>query len=169
MYRIAFPVWFLLVVAPAICFGMGADHRPGNLPAHDGWGKGVYEAVNRPNRVHGFWINSSDTLFYKGSNADLQKMAGLLSQSESVKVEVILHAGKGEAKSPWSKNFVDNADWSVTIGGDDAISKIQNKVRIDVWLSGSITLDDLQFPPSVSVRSGKEIESFVNRHQRTGS
>lgn len=169
MYRIALSVWFLFMVAPAICFGMGADHKPGNLPAHDGWGKGVYEAVNRPNRVHGFWINSSDTLFYKGSNDDLQKMADSLSQTQGVKVEVILHAGQGEAKSPWSKKTVDNADWSVTIAGDEAISKIQNKVRIDVWLSGSITLDDLQFPPSVSVKSGKEIESFVDRHHKTGS
>jgi hypothetical protein len=164
MNRVAIPSLLTLLFAQTLCLGMGSDHKSGDLPPHDGWPKGVYDAVNQPNRVHGYWINSSDTLFYKGSNAELQEMTCKLTQARCATVEVVLHAGTGVAKSPWSKDRIDTADWSLTIAGDDAITKTQDKIRIDVWLGGSVTLADLRLPPTVTVKSGGEIESFIKRH-----
>jgi len=164
MNRVVFPFLLTLLLVPNLCLAMGSDHKSGNLPPHDGWPTGVYDAVNKPNRVHGYWINSSDTLFYKGSNAELQEMTHKLTQAKGAKAEVALHAGTGVARSPWSKDRIDAADWSVTISGDRAITKSQDKIRIDVWLGGSVTLDDLRLPPTLTVKSGGEIESFIKRH-----
>lgn len=166
MNRIVFPFFLMLLLTPAICLAMGSDHKPGNLPPHDGWPKGVYDAVNKPNRVHGYWINSSDTLFYKGSSSDLQKMTSSLSQIDDVTIDVVLHSGGGVAKSPWSTNRIDSADWTVTIAGESPVTKVQNKIRIDIWLGGSVTIDELKFPRSINVESGKEIESFIERHRK---
>jgi len=165
MNRVAFLFFLTFLLAPTLCLAMGSDHKSGDLPPHDAWPTGVYDAVNKPNRVHGYWINSSDTLFYKGSNAELQDMIRKLSQANGAKTEVVLHVGTGAAKSPWSKDRIDTADWSVIIYGDDAITRTQDKIRIDVWVSGSVTLDDLQIPPNVTVKSGEEIEAFIKRHR----
>ena len=167
MFRVYFPLLASLLLAPAFCFGMGSDHKPGDLSPHDAWPEGVYDAVNQANRVHGYWINSSDTLFYKGSNAELKAMTRKLTSASGTKTEIVLHAGTGAAKSPWSKSRVDTADWSVTIAGDDAITKTQNRITIDVWLGGSVTLDELDLPTTIKIKSGGEIEAFIKRHDET--
>jgi len=167
MSRVAFPFLLSLLLAPASCFGFGMDHKSGDLPLRDSWPDGVYDAVNQPNRVLGYWVNSSDTLFYKGSNAELQEMVRKLTKANGTQTDVVLHAGTGVAKSPWSKERIDTADWSVTIAGYDAITKTQDRITIEVWLGGSVTLDDLHLPATVNVKSGGEIESFIKRHGET--
>ena len=159
MCRIGLPLIALFVFAPAVCFGMGADHEPGDLPRHHAWVDGIHDAVNQPCRVHGFWINWSDTLFYKGSNAELRKMTKKLANARGTTTEVVVHAGKGIAKSPWSKKPVDTADWSVTIAG--------NSITVDIWLGGSVTLDQLDLPKNVNIQTGGEIEAFIQRHDET--
>jgi hypothetical protein len=145
---------------------MGADHKQGDLPPHDGWRAGTYEAVNLPCRVHGFWINSSDTLFYQGGNAVLEEMLQKLCAIQGLDVRVILHSGKGVAKSPWSKQEAfEAADWSVTIAGKDAISRTQDQVTVDAWFSGNLSLEELAIPEVVAVESGREFESFIKKRK----
>ena len=165
MNRTTFLFFLTVLITPTLCSGMGSNHKPGDLPPHSGWPVGVYEAVNQPNRVHGYWINSSDILFYKGSNTDLQKMTTELVNAKVAAVQVVLHACAGVAKSPWSKDRIDTADWSVTISGDYAVTKTQDKIRIDLWLGGSLTLDKLRLPKSVTIKSGGEIDSYIKRHR----
>ncbi|WP_168567245.1 hypothetical protein [Crateriforma spongiae] len=143
---------------------MGSDHESGDLPPHDGWPEGVYTAVNMLSRIHGYWVNSTDKLFYKGSQDELQSMTRQLTNAEGTRTELILHIGAGIAKSPWSKMPVGTADWSVTIAGPDAISKTQGMITIDVWIGGNISLDELDLPPSVRIKSGGEIDAFIKRH-----
>ena len=105
------------------------------------------------------------TLFAtKAHNAQLQEMVRKLTKANGTKTEVVLHAVSGEAKSSWSKVRIDNADWSVTIAVDHPITKTQDKISIDGWLGGSVTLNDLELPATVNVKSGGEIESFIKRH-----
>ena len=167
MVHVRFFLFAFLLLAPTYCFGMGSDHKSGDLRPHDGWPDGVYAAVNQPNRVHGFWVNSTDRLFYKGSQDELQEMTRQLANAKSAQTEMVLHIGTGIAKSPWSKKPVDTADWSVTIAGDDAISKTQDLITIDVWIGGNISLDELDLPPSVRIKSGGEIEAFIKRHDES--
>ena len=152
----------VLLLAASNLFGMGSDHRKGDLPIHDGWKDGVYEAVNIPSRVHGFWINSSDTLFYRGANTSLEIMLQKLADTPDSTMNVVIHAGKGIARSPWSKSDVDLADWSVTIAGKEAISNVQNQIIVDVWLSSELRLTDLKLPAKAVVKSGGEIEAFID-------
>jgi hypothetical protein len=87
MFRPCFLAIALLVLFSASAFGLGADHKKGELPRHDGWTKGTYEAVNLPCRVHGYWINSSDALFYQGDNAVLEQMLEQFAAIPDLKVE----------------------------------------------------------------------------------
>lgn len=161
MFRPCFLAFALLVLLSATALGLGADHKKGELPPHDGWLKGTYEAVNLPCRVHGYWINSSDSLFYQGDNAVLEQMLERFATIPDLNVRVILHAGKGVARSPWSKEEHGAADWQVTLYAEGGFGKRQDHVQVDVWLSGSIKLDDLKVPASMSVESGKEIDNYI--------
>jgi hypothetical protein len=166
MFVKSLSVFLSIVLLSATALGLGADHKNGDLPRHDGWLAGTYEAVNLPCRVHGYWINSSDTLFYRGENLVLEEMLEKLNSNKDLKVRVVLHAGKGIARSPWSKDVVESADWSVTIAGKGAITYAQNQITVNVWFSGNISLDELTIPRGVVVESGREIDTYIERRQR---
>jgi hypothetical protein len=87
-----------------------------------------------------------------------------LAANPNVNLVIVLHAGSGVAESPWSKKPVGPADWSATIYGDQPITQHQANITIDVWFSGSLTLSELVIPPSVTVKSGGEIEKFIQAH-----
>lgn len=163
MFRPCFLALALLALFSASAFGLGADHKKGELPPHDGWIKGTYEAVNLPCRVHGYWINSSDALFYQGDNAVLEQMLEQFAAIPDLKVRLILHSGKGIARSPWSKEDHGAADWQVTLYPERGFGKTQNQVLVDVWLSGSIKLDGLKVPDSIIVESGREIDAYIEK------
>ena len=56
-------VGFLL--APSVAMGLGADHPPGQpVFGTDAWPKGLAELVNSPLRVHGYFVNEIDVLFF---------------------------------------------------------------------------------------------------------
>ncbi len=168
MFRRYFAVIATLVLISSTALGMGSDHKKGTLPPHEGWLAGTYEAVNLPSRVHGYWINSSDTLFYRDGNAVLEDMLQRLDSIQGLTVRVILHPGKGIAKSPWSKDVMDSADWTVTISGAHAITPIQNQITVDVWLGGNISLVDLEIPSNIEVKSGDEIDAYVEKRNADG-
>jgi len=63
------------------------------------------------------------------------------------------------------------ANWKLSTGllaGDAKQAAGTFGTRVDVWLSGSIQLNDLKVPRNVSVTSGGEIESFVKKHREEG-
>lgn len=153
--------------APAICSGMGSDHEPGDLPLRNEWPVGVYDAVNQPIRVHGFWTNSSDVFFYEGATADLNAMTKNLTDAGGTAIKIVLHAGDGVAQSPWSKKPVGTADWNVTITSGNAKPKTKLMVTIDVWLGGSVSLDKLDLPSNAEIVSGNEIEEFIKLHSKS--
>lgn len=163
MIRECFMVLFVLVLLSASAFGLGADHRKGELPPHDGWLKGTYEAVNLPSRVHGYWINSSDTMFYQGNNADLEQMLERFDAIQGLNVRVILHPGKGKAQSPWSNEDHGSADWKITIFAEKGLGNRQDHIHVDVWLSDNVKLDRLKVPQAMSVESGRDIEAYIEK------
>lgn len=167
MLRISLFFLASLLLAPSLLFGLGGDHNPGDLPINSAWTKGAYEILNRSSRVHGFWINSSDTLYYKGSNQELQEMILQLTKLQGTEIESILHAGKGLAQSPWSKKPVDDADWCIVVSGEKALSETQSHFTVHVWLSGSISLDELVLPKTLKVTSAREIDSYIKKHTAT--
>ena len=154
----------VFVLSASVGLGAGSDHKLGDLPQHDGWPSGVYEVVNQPNRVHGYWVNSYDTLFYRGTHSDLNKMIKALTAISAANVEIVLHTGPGIAQSPWAKKPVGLADWSIKIGKGGVTPK-QDDITIDIWIGGGLSLAELEIPSSLKVTSGGEIEAFIHNHE----
>ncbi len=153
---------------------LGADHEPGDLPRQPHWPKGSYELVNQAFRVHGYWVNFYDEFFYKGGNPEMEKMVNGLSRLENVEMKVVLHAGNGQAKSPWSKAPVCPADWAVSFSGPipKEIAELENvpfskahQVTVDIWTGGHIDLGQLKLPAKLELQSGNEIEDFIRQHK----
>lgn len=164
MFRMILLLTLAIILVPSYAYGMGSDHKPGNLPFHAAWSDGVYKAVNQSTRVHGFWVNSVDRLFYQGGHAELHQMIGDLAASPNTKLKVILRPGRGLAKSPWSKETVARADWAITIESEKSNAQHRNQLTIDFWLS-DLDLADLKIPASIPVESGGEIDSFIRKHR----
>ena len=182
MFTLFHPLFHLLVsliygLVMATVFSLaysGADHEPGDLPRQPNWPKGSYQWVNQPFRVHGYWVNFYDQFFYQQVNEELEKMVNGLARLPDVELRVILHAGKGQAKSPWSKAAVCPADWAVSFSGqfvpsDDGRETVRlrksQQVVVDIWTGGQVELGKLKLPAGVDLRSGGEIDNFIRQHE----
>ena len=145
---------------------MGADHEPGSLSKSSAWPAGFHAAVNKPNRIHGYWINTSDMLFYKGKTKDLNLMIKELSQIKKVQLSVVLHAGSQTAKSPWGERTYGNTSWKVTSFCSGGFGNADS-IQVDVWLGHGVELNALKIPESFAVKNGGEIERFIKARNTT--
>ena len=144
----------------------GADHEEGDLSPNSNWPAGLHAAVNQKNRVHGFWVNTTDVFFYRGGNREINSMIESLAAIKGVKARIILHAGAGKARSPWGTDR-GAANWSVTcyckVGkGGIAFGK-PDSIDMDVWISDKIGLGELKIPEKIAIENGGEIESFIKK------
>jgi hypothetical protein len=154
----------LSLLLPAVAFGLGYDHEQGNLPLRESWPPGLYDVVNTPRRVSGYWINGSDTLYFAGDGTRLNRMINAISRIEELKTEIVLHPGPGTAKTAYLIKDIGPADWAVTISNPFATGTGEHRVRFDIWVGGAISLDSLAIPKGVPLRSSGEIEDFVLQH-----
>ena len=138
----------------------GADHEEGDLSPNSNWPAGLHAAVNQKNRVHGFWVNTTDVFFYRGGNREINSMIESLAAIKGVKARIILHAGARKARSPWGTDS-GAANWSVTcyckVGkGGIAFGK-PDSIDMDVWISDKIGLGELKIPEKIAIENGGEI------------
>ena len=144
-------------------------NRPVN---NDKWPAGLAELVNSENRVHGYFVNWEDVFFFRGDTAGLNQFLAKYSTLPAAKLELIVHAGKLEVKSPWDKQPREIvANWRLYTSPFEREQLTANGLkpgdfvtRVDVWLGDAIKLTELQVPQNVSVKSGGEIERFVEQH-----
>lgn len=161
-----------LLFMPGVAQGLGADHdkRPVN---NDGWPKGLADLVNSDNRIHGFFVNWQDYFFFAGDSSAFNEFLQKYSQLLNTRLQLVIHPGKLEVKSPWDKQPRDlSADWKLYTSPYGPVTQpataptnTQFITRIDLYLGGSVKLDDLKIPENVPVESGGEIEGFVKKHQ----
>ena len=162
----------LAILVPTVVWALGSDHpqQPVNNPR---WPQGLAAMVNAENREHGYSVNWEDVFFFKGDTADLNDFLQEYSTLTDTKLEVVLHPGNLEVRSPWDKQPRDlAADWQlyaspfsrdqVRVGGVEPGPFV---TRVDVWLGGAVELSELDVPASVSIRSSGEIEAFVQNHR----
>ena len=138
---------------------MGQDHEDGELTPQPAWPTGYHSVVNKKNRIHGYWVNTTDVFFYRGENGEINDMIESLTSLKGVNTKIILHAGSGLAKSPWGTDK-GAANWSVTSYCKAGFGK-QDSVLIDIWISNGIQLDKLKISADVEIENGQEIESFI--------
>jgi hypothetical protein len=62
---------------------------------------GFHAAVNPSNRIHGYWVNTTDVLFYQGTTEKINSMIEALASIPDAETNIVIHAGSGVATSPW--------------------------------------------------------------------
>jgi len=150
------------IFAAAGAFGMGADY-PSDKPTgtSDAWPPGMKELVNIPNRVHGFFVNAEDVFFFSGTSKEFAAFLTQYSKIQPVEKHVlILHEGKGEAKSPWDKSGKP-CDWKL-FGCPESWLTENAKVKagtyvleVHFWTGGPIAFDKALVPSNVEVKQDK--------------
>jgi hypothetical protein len=151
----------LALMAPTLAWGLGAD-LPSTAVTNGKWPKGLAELVNTPARVHGYFVNAADVLFFAGDAPALNAFLTKYAQLPNTKFKVILHPGKPEVKSPWDEQPREIvADWKLYAAPyDEAGLRPQAGefvTRVDVWLGGAVKWDELRMPANVPVESFDQV------------
>jgi hypothetical protein len=159
-----------LFLTTAAALALGSDHPKGPIPRGDKWPDGLVELVNRPDRVHGYWVNSVDIFFYAGNTKALNEFLEAYAKLPGTHLKLVLHPGVKKARSPWDKEDREiPTEWRLYCAphsprGIEGDGKFHT--RIDVYLGGRVLLEDLRVPASVEVESGGEIEKFIEQHRK---
>ena len=151
---------------------LGADHPKGPVDGNAQWPQGLKELVNRPDRVHGYWVNETDVFFYHGASQKFNQFIDGYRKLKSTALRVVIHAGTQKARSPWDKadreipvawtlhaSFSPLDRFGVPKAGDRFYT------RVDVWLGSPVKLEELRIPAAIEVISGGEIEKFIAERQ----
>jgi hypothetical protein len=173
------PQWMWTVIGCALLMAsrdasaLGSDY-PNDRPVtgSTNWPKGMDRLVNATNRVHGYFVNAEDILFFSGSAAgltaflqDYSRLEGVLSR------RLVLHDGLGEAKSPWAKTGRP-CDWKLYAcpkgwynaavllkQGTNSVEAVQRAakepgylVEVHFWTGGRIALGQIDIPKNVVVQ-----------------
>jgi hypothetical protein len=138
----------------------------------DKWPQGLNELVNRPDRVHGYFVNWEDVFFFSGDTQTLNEFLAGYAKLETTVLELVVHPGPKRVRSPWDKaDRAIHADWSLYMS---PIAREQIEAgkptekfvtRVDVYLGGKVALDGLVVPVNIETRSGGELEQFVAAHK----
>ncbi len=165
-----------LLLAFAIqVFGRGADHRTDHPVTLDKAPAGLNELINHTNRVHGFFVNAEDRFFFAG---DTSVFVTFLKQYAALRGiaghRLIIHPGKGVAKSPWDDGEGKPCDWMLDVapvswreGHADKVHRDKNGARpkegeqeyfveVHVWSDGNVDLSTLTVPKGLHTERHSE-------------
>ena len=162
---------------PSLLFAI-ASVRQGWVGGTDKWPQGLRELANRESRVHGYFVNVEDILFYTGDTKAFNDFLAGYSKLEETVLQVVIHPGPWTAKSEWEKLDPEiHVDWSLYASPFvRELPLIREHIkagkpaeefftRIDLFLGRNIGLEGLEVPANVEIRSGGEIEQFVDRYK----
>lgn len=135
------------------------------------------QLLNVDNRVHGYFVNWEEVFFFEGDTASLNSFIEKFSALPDTELVVVIHPGRLAVCSPWDKEPREvAADWQLYVSPlmpdevqAEGVQPGAFVTRINVWLGGSVKLNELHVPESVAVRSGGEIEAFVKEHNAARS
>lgn len=163
---------FVVLFCASVASGLGGDHK-GPVGGSDKWPAGLKDLANRSDRVHGYFVNWEDVFYFAGKTPALNDFLSKYATLPNTKLEVVLHPGAKQARSPWDTVDRDiNVDWMLYSTPFTAVQLTGGKVtpgpfvtKLEIWLGGKISLADLKVPKNIEVRSSGEIERFVSEHQ----
>ncbi|MEA3400991.1 MAG: hypothetical protein U9R79_07040 [Armatimonadota bacterium] len=139
------------------------------------WPDGLEDLLNREGRVYGYSAFASDYFFFAGKTPAFNDFLAQCAQLRDTPLTLIIHAGQGEAALPWEEGAqAIPFEWQVSVLGrnwhEDAGETEDHGagrwvVQIDLWLGSWVELEKLAVPLNVEVKSGGEIEAFIEAHE----
>ncbi len=169
---------FLLLVAMVIVVPMatgsreffGADsHMPMSGP------DALKKLANHDARVAGDVWFADYFAYYAGDTEKLNAFLRQYDDTVDTNATLVLHAGRRTYSWPPDGNteITGEADWMMHVSqhtpgrpNEAAFKGEEFLITLHVWLGGQTDMKELEVPLSMDVRSGREIEGFVERHKK---
>ncbi len=146
------------------------------------WPEGLKDLLDTKTRIGGSFANSGARYEYAGGVAKFNEFLTGFGRLKVDSLYVEIHAG------PRPRLGHERIDWRVTVQNDlhERLEAIKDKIGdetslakafasvghdrkyrvvIHVWLSDDIAADDLRLPKNIAVKSGGEIDAFIQKHQ----
>ena len=166
----------VLVLACSVqVFGWSSTH-PSNQPVNLAEApSGMNELINNTNRVHGFFVNAEDRFLFAG---DSSAFAAFLEQYAELKGiaghRLIIHPGKGVAKSPGDDGEGKPCDWMLDVapvswreghankvyrdkdGSPPKEGEKEYLVELHIWMKSEIDIKKIKVPKGVLVVHDKK-------------
>lgn len=162
-----------VLLVPVLAWAMGGDHSKPAVIGGD-WPSGFSKLVDGECRVHGCFVNWTDTFFFRGDTNSFNHFLDDYARLPNTELQLVVHPGIAQEKSPWDEKSRGPADWTLTgtpfrltpeqraAGGKQAGPYV---TRVDFYLGERADLSAIVVPANVIVESGGEIEAFVERHK----
>lgn len=150
-------------------FGVHSTHKIADN-YKKGWPRGLPDLINSGDWVLGYWVNQGDFFHYSGDAGAFNKFLTSYGKLPNTPLVVVLHAGGKPLGDVWKSPY----DWQLEImrrgwGAPVDPRQPENEpgyvVTVHVWLGEAITLDRLEVPKHIEVRSAGDIERFINTHR----
>ena len=166
----------LFSVTASEVLALGGNHAAGKIAQeyNKEWPTGLPDLINTGDRVSGHWVNQSDSFYYTGDAASLNKLLASYGKLPNTPLTVVLHAGAkpltgplgGEQQTLYDRQLdVTRRGWGVPRDPRLPENEPGYVVTVHVWLGEAITLDRLDIPKHIDVRSAGDIERFINTHR----
>jgi hypothetical protein len=148
----------VLLLDSAIARGIGFDYPPQGKKVSPlkHWPAGLADLINSAERVHGFVVNASYTCYFRGDTTALNEFLDAYSRLPGARLQLVLHSGTPDV----ARNIA--ADWKLHATpsrrkGDEptGLEPRPFVTRVDVWLGGSIKLDQLRIPENLTEIGGE--------------
>ena len=172
----------MLACAAGLCctgaFGLLVmqEHPPGTtMPWSPDWPQGLRELVDWHGRVRGysaFGIVDREEAYFAGDADAFSQFLARYADLVGTPLALVLHPGRGVTTPITDEEQKIPFDWMIGVnrvrqrdGGETDEARPRYVVTVELWLGGEVALEDLSVPVEVTVRSGGEIEAFIEAHE----
>lgn len=154
---ILIPILFFVIAAPA--FALGMDYPAGQPVKLHQAPAAVNDLINNANRIHGFFVNTEDFFFYAGDTAALESFLNRYAALEGILGHrLIVHPGKGVARSPWDGGEGMPCDWRL-----DVSRPTKWLLIVHVWTEGNVEMNRLTVPEGIRREQASDADSGIIR------
>ena len=164
-----------LVALTVAALGRAVSRTPPDekVRGRGGWSEALVDLANDTARVDGYWFEGNDHYYYAGDAEAFGRFLRRYAELTDTPLRLVLHPGRGRVPVNVPKWPKTRFDWQLTVVNPPRRGGVVHRgyrppppaVVVEVYLGGSVALDDIDVPLNVDVASGREIEKFVVDHQ----
>jgi len=151
-------------------YALGGDHPADQQVNLDNAPPGLNDLINQKTRVHGYFVNAQDWFFFGGDTAAFAAFLKQYARLDGIAGHrLVVHRGKGQAKSPWDKGEGKPCGWMLDVGliswaeghgrevykdpktAESKTEKPKYMAELHVWEDGNVNLEKVTIPDTVNV------------------